>query len=106
ELGVPAAIENDCKLAALAEAVLGAGRGADTVFYVTIGTGIGGGLVHRGELVALSPLGEAEIGHVIVDPDGPECACGNRGCLEALCAGPSLPRLAPGLAATSQDLFK
>lgn len=95
ELGIPAAIENDCKLAALAEAHFGAGRDCETVFYMTIGTGIGGGLVHRGRIVALSPLGEAEIGHVIVEPDGPQCDCGNRGCLEALCAGPNLPRLDP-----------
>ena len=105
ELGVPASIENDCKLAALAEARLGAGRVAQTVFYVTIGTGIGGGLVHDGSIVALSPLGEGEIGHLIVDPEGPECDCGNRGCLEALCAGPNLPRLAPGVARDSQELF-
>ena len=106
EFGVPAAIENDCKLAALAEARLGAGRGADTVFYITIGTGIGGGIVHAGSITALSPLGEAEIGHVVVDPDGPPCDCGNRGCLEALCAGPNLPRLHPGGAASSQDIFR
>jgi glucokinase len=105
EFRTPAAIENDCKLAALAEATLGAGRGAETVFYVTIGTGIGAGLVHRGSIVALSPLGEAEIGHVIVDPDGPECDCGNRGCLEALCSGPNLPRLYAGSPATSQEIF-
>ena len=105
EFQVPAAIENDCKLAALAEATLGAGRGAETVFYVTIGTGIGGGLVHQGSIVALSPLGEAEIGHLVVDPDGPVCDCGNRGCLEALCSGPNLPRLYSGGHASSQELF-
>jgi glucokinase len=103
--GAPAAIENDCKLAALAEATLGAGRGRQTVFYVTIGTGIGGGLVHQGAIVALSPLGEAEIGHIVVDPEGPECDCGNRGCLEALCAGPRLTRLYPGGVASSKELF-
>jgi glucokinase len=102
----PAAIENDCKLAALAEAHVGAGKGAETLFYMTIGTGIGGGLVHKGEIVVLSPLGEAEIGHVIVEPEGPECVCGNRGCLEALCAGPNLPRLHPGGVESSQALFE
>ena len=106
EFGAPAAIENDCKLAALAEATLGAGRGAETVFYVTIGTGIGGGLVHKRSIVALSPLGEAEIGHVVVDPDGPACDCGNRGCLEALCAGPRLPRLHADRPASSHELFE
>ncbi|MEZ5396332.1 MAG: ROK family protein [Bryobacterales bacterium] len=106
EFGAPTAIENDCKLAALAEARLGAGKGSDTVFYITIGTGIGGGLVHNGSIVALSPLGEAEIGHVVVDPEGPECDCGNRGCLESLCAGPNLPRLYPGEMVTSKDVFE
>ncbi len=102
----PVAIENDCKLAALAEACRGAGEGAATVFYMTIGTGIGGGLVRNGEIAALSPLGEAEIGHLIVDPEGPDCACGNRGCLEALCAGPNLPRLYGGGAVSSPRLFE
>jgi glucokinase len=106
EFGAPAEIENDCKLAALAEARLGAGRGKQTVFYITIGTGIGGGIVHKGSIAALSPLGEAEIGHVVVDPDGPPCDCGNRGCLESLCAGPNLPRLHPGRGASSQQLFQ
>ena len=106
EFDAPVALENDCKLAALAEAHLGAGKGSETLFYMTIGTGIGGGLVRNGEIVALSPLGEAEIGHVVVDPAGPGCDCGRRGCLEALCSGPNLPRLSKGRAATSEELFE
>lgn len=87
---VPVHVENDCKLAALAEAHFGAGMGARSVFYITLGTGVGGGFVLDGQILALGDLGEAEIGHVVVDPDGPECCCGNRGCVEALCSGPGL----------------
>lgn len=91
--GVPVIVENDCKLAALAESRFGAGAGARSLFYVTLGTGVGGGYVRDGRILACGDLGEAEIGHVVVDPEGPECCCGNRGCVEALCSGPGLRRL-------------
>ncbi|MBI1352996.1 MAG: ROK family protein [Acidobacteria bacterium] len=90
----PVYMENDCKVAALAEAVLGAGQGARTVLYLTLGTGVGGGLVRDGRIVELSDHGEAEIGHLQVEPDGPPCPCGRQGCLEALCSGPGLAGLA------------
>ncbi len=93
ELSLPAAIENDCKLAALAEAHFGAGRGAETVFYMTIGTGVGGGIVRRGRIQQFSDIGEAEIGHIVVAPDGPPCCCGSRGCVEAVCSGPGMTQL-------------
>jgi glucokinase len=98
---LPARIENDCKLAALAEALDGAGRGFGTVFYITIGTGIGGGIVREGRIVDLGGNGEAEIGHMTVEFDEAwalPCACGKRGCLEAHCAGPGLRDLARQLA--------
>ncbi len=95
---LPAAIENDCKLAALAEAHFGAGRGARTVLYITLGTGVGGGLVTNGEIVRLGPIGEAEIGHIVAQPDGPLCCCGGRGCVEAMCSGPGISRLAAWMA--------
>ncbi len=94
----PVYVENDCKLAALAEAHFGAGVGAASVFYVTLGTGVGGGFVRDGQILPLGDYGEAEIGHVVVDPDGPECCCGGRGCVEALCSGPGLSRLCERLA--------
>jgi glucokinase len=78
EFALPCVIENDCKLAALAEAHLGAGRGHRTVFYVTIGTGIGGGIVRDGQIVDFGESGEAEIGHIIVDAGGGLlCPCGS-----------------------------
>lgn len=88
--GLPAAVDNDCKVAALGEAHFGAGRGAESVFYVTLGTGIGGGFVHGGEIVQLSPRGECELGHIQVMPQGPPCVCGGSGCVEALSSGPGM----------------
>jgi glucokinase len=74
----------------LAEHRLGAARGAETALGVTVGTGIGGAIVANGQL--LFGLGGAagEIGHIIVQPDGVACACGNRGCVEPLATGPAI----------------
>ena len=88
--GFPAAVDNDCKVAALGEAHFGAGRGVDSVFYVTLGTGIGGGFVRGGRIVELSPKGECELGHIQVMPQGPPCVCGGSGCVEALSSGPGM----------------
>lgn len=91
--GVPVAVENDCKLAGLAEAHFGAGRGAASLFYVTLGTGVGGGYIKDGSILACGDLGEAEIGHIVVDPGGLDCCCGGRGCVESVCSGPGLANL-------------
>lgn len=88
--GLPAAVDNDCKVAALGEAHFGAGRGAGSIFYVTLGTGIGGGFVRGGKIVELSPKGECELGHIQVLPQGPPCVCGGSGCVEALSSGPGM----------------
>ena len=103
---VPVVVENDCKLAALAEAHFGAGVGARSVFYVTLGTGVGGGYVLEGRICPFGDLGEAEIGHIVVDEDGPECCCGNKGCVEALCSGPGLTKLFALLAGRSHESWK
>lgn len=104
--GVPVVVENDCKLAALAEAHFGAGVGARSVFYVTLGTGVGGGYVLEGRIQPFGDLGEAEIGHIVVDEHGPECCCGNKGCVEAHCSGPGLAKLAAALASSSHESWK
>jgi glucokinase len=106
EFGVPVAVENDCKLAALAEAHFGAGKGSRTVFYMTIGTGVGGGIVRDGRIQAMSDVGEAEIGHIVVIPDGPPCWCGGRGCVESVCSGPGISQLAGYLAEQGPALWK
>lgn len=102
----PVFVENDCKLAALAEAHFGAGVGARSVFYVTLGTGVGGGYVLEGRICPFGDLGEAEIGHIVVDEDGPECCCGNNGCVEALCSGPGLAKLFALLGRRSHESWK
>ncbi len=106
EFAVPVAVENDCKLAALAEAHFGAGKGHRTVFYMTVGTGVGGGIVRDGRIQAMSDVGEAEIGHIVVILDGPPCWCGGRGCVESVCSGPGISQLAGYLAEQGPALWK
>ena len=103
-LGLPVVVDNDANLAALAEARLGAGSGHRMVLMVAVGTGIGGGLVVAGEIErGRGHLGE--IGHMILDPGGPECACGLAGCWEALASGRALDRGARALAAASNGVL-
>lgn len=102
---VPVYIENDCKVAALAEARLGAGRGAHSVFYATVGTGVGGGLVRGGQISAMHDGGECEIGHLPALAGGPLCGCGGSGCVEAICAGPGMLALAAGQFSSTPEIF-
>ena len=96
-IGAPAVMDNDANVGAIGEAEYGAGRGFSPLFYMTLSTGIGGGIYERG------PHGEGrvwrgadsyggEIGHLTIRPDGPECLCGARGCFERLCGGLWLER--------------
>jgi glucokinase len=87
---VPVALDNDGNAAALAEAKWGAGRGYRNVFYAGIGTGIGSGIVLSGHIYHGRTGAAGEGGHVGIDPDGPLCNCGKRGCIEALAAGPAI----------------
>src|ERR1700720_651586 len=88
--GLPTILDNDANAAALAEARWGAGAGYPSVFYVTIGTGIGTGLVLDGSIYHGRTGAAAEGGLVSIDYRGPLCPCGKRGCIEALAAGPAL----------------
>lgn len=89
-LEAPVYLLNDVRAATLGEFRFGAGRGTSTMALFALGTGIGGGVVVDGRL-RLGPLGSAgELGHQIVDPTGPLCGCGNRGCLEAVASGPAI----------------
>jgi glucokinase len=96
--GLPAFVENDANAGALAEHRFGAGRGTRNLVYLTLGTGIGGGLIVDGRLYRGTTDDAGEIGHTTVLPDGPPCRCGKRGCLEALVAGPAITRRAQRLA--------
>jgi glucokinase len=84
----PVVVDNDCNAGALGEWRFGAGRGVEDLVYINIGTGIGGGVIAGGRLVRGCRNGAGEIGHSVIDPHGPVCTCGKRGCLEALCSGP------------------
>ena len=90
ELGVPAAVDNDANVAALGESRFGAGLGADSLLYVTVSTGVGGGWVLGGRIWSGADGMAGEIGHMIVRPGGMPCACGKRGCVEAEACGPAM----------------
>jgi len=90
---VPAALGNDANLAALGEQRFGAGRGVDDLVYMTISTGIGGGIISGGELFLGHGGFAGEVGHQTILAGGPLCGCGNHGCLEALAAGPAIGRM-------------
>jgi glucokinase len=98
-LGVPVSIDNDANMAILAEHRFGVARGARNAVMLTIGTGIGGGLILEGRLYRGSTGAAAELGHTVIDADGPRCQgnCPNRGCVEALASGTAIAR--EGLAA-------
>ena len=87
---VPVRIHNDAVCMAAGEHWRGAGRGAANVLGMVVSTGVGGGLVLGGRLVDGASGNGGHVGHVVVDPDGPPCACGGRGCLEAIASGPRL----------------
>jgi glucokinase len=93
ELGLPCLLDNDANAAAWGEHRFGAGRGSRTMLLVTVGTGIGGGLVLDGKLFRGAHGFAAEIGHTVVEPDGPPCGCGNRGCWETVASGSTVQRM-------------
>lgn len=91
-LKIPVLLENDANAAALAEHAFGAGKGARNMVYMTISTGIGGGIIINNTLLHGACDSAGEIGHHTIDPDGPRCGCGNYGCLEAMASGTALGR--------------
>jgi glucokinase len=93
-LGVPARIDNDANCAVLGEWWRGAARGAKQVIGITIGTGIGGGIIVDGRLYHGASDCAGEIGHTTVEVNGRRCKCGNYGCLEAYASGPAIARRA------------
>jgi glucokinase len=89
-VSLPAALDNDANCATLGEWWCGAAKGGRNVVGITIGTGIGGGLIFDGKLYHGSSDGAGEIGHTTIDPTGRRCKCGNYGCLEAYASGPAI----------------
>jgi glucokinase len=104
-LELPVIVDNDANCAALCEARVGVGAGCSELVLLTIGTGIGGGLVLGGEVYRGSIGGGAEMGHMVVEMDGPPCQsnCPNYGCLETVCSGTALVRLASVAVARRPD---
>lgn len=88
EFGAPARVDNDANVAALGEQRFGAGQGYDSLMYITVSTGVGGGWILDGRPWRGSDGMAGEIGHTVVDPHGPLCLCGKRGCVERLASGP------------------
>jgi glucokinase len=93
-LGIRVVADNDATCAAVAEWVLGAASGTTDALVVTLGTGIGGGIVAAGRVLRGAEGFAGEIGHMVVDPSGPRCTCGKRGCWERFASGSGLARLA------------
>lgn len=94
--GVPAFLDNDANLAALAEYRFGAGKGHHDVLFFTVSTGIGGGVIIADQLLQGYHGLAAELGHMIVDPNGPPCSCGFNGHLEAFSSGPAIVKYVLG----------
>ena len=108
---LPAAALNDANAFVLAEARVGAAAGRDPVVGLTLGTGVGGGLIVSGRLLTGARGFAGEIGHMVLDPGGPQCACGQRGCLEALASRSAIERdiraaIAAGRSSAVTDLLE
>lgn len=100
EFQVPVSVDNDANVAALGEHRFGAGVGYESLFYITVSTGVGGGWILNGHPWRGAEGMAGEIGHVVVDPNGPICLCGKRGCVERLASGPYMA------AAVREELHK
>jgi glucokinase len=92
--GIPFSIDNDANVAALGERWKGAGEDGADVVFVTLGTGVGGGIIADGNLIHGKVGAGGEIGHVVVEPNGYQCTCGNQGCLETVASATGVVRLA------------
>lgn len=93
-LGVPTALTNDANAAAIGEMTYGAARGLKDFIMITLGTGVGSGIVINGQLVYGHDGFAGELGHVVVDPAGRQCGCGRKGCLETYCSATGVARTA------------
>lgn len=92
QTGLPVILDNDANAAAYGELQVGASRGRREVFFITMGTGIGAGLIINGQIYRGAAGFAGEFGHMTIDPEGIECACGNIGCLETIASGPNIVR--------------
>lgn len=103
-LGTPIILENDANAAALGEKWMGAGRGVDDLVLLTLGTGVGGGIIMGGQVLHGMDGMAAELGHLTIDPFGPPCGCGNLGCLEKLASATAVESTAMLMSLSAQPL--
>ncbi|HLO83718.1 MAG TPA: ROK family protein [Nostocaceae cyanobacterium] len=101
EYNAPTSVDNDANVAAMGEHRFGAGQGYDSLFYITVSTGVGGGWILNGKPWQGASGMAGEIGHMVVDPAGPVCLCGKRGCVERLASGPYIAQNARDLLAVT-----
>ena len=101
--GLPVTVENDANAAAWGEFRFGVGKDVDDLVFVTLGTGVGGGIISHGVLLRGARGMGGELGHITVQPAGPRCGCGNHGCLEALASGTAIARRAREVADQRPD---
>lgn len=102
-LGLPATVDNDANAAVWGEVAFGAARGATNVALLTLGTGLGSGFVVDGRILRGQTGAASELGHMVIDPAGPPCPCGLRGCLEQYASGSAIARMARAAAADDPD---
>ncbi len=102
-LHLPTVMDNDANAAALGEALFGAGQGIPDLLYITVSTGIGGGLILGGKIHRGTASLAGEVGHMILRPTGPQCTCGKKGCLEALASGWAILRQAKEALAQNKE---
>ena len=102
-IGLPVTVRNDADCAALGEVVAGAAKGSDSALLLTLGTGIGGGLIINGEIYSGCSMLGGEFGHMCIVMDGEECSCGQRGCWEAYASATALIRQGEAAAATHPE---
>ncbi|NQT72189.1 MAG: ROK family protein [Chloroflexi bacterium] len=94
EFDIPIWVENDADMAAVGEHRFGAARGFDRVIYITVSTGIGGGIIIDGQPLHGIKISAAEVGHIVIDPNGPQCNCGGKGHVEVMASGTAISRMA------------
>jgi len=102
-IGIEVSLENDANAAALGEKWFGAGKGINNMIYMTVSTGIGGGIIIDNKILHGVNYGAGEIGHFIIEKDGPLCGCGNNGCFEAVASGTALNRKGKYLASMNPE---
>jgi glucokinase len=103
ESNLPIWIQKDANLNALGEYYFGAGQGFDDFVYIGVGSGLGAGIISSGHLITGGSWYAADVGHLSLDPDGPSCVCGGRGCAELVASGPGLVRVTQQMLSTALE---